>query len=388
MRGSVLTLTSDAAAEDRSLEFLNDEGGLHLSLSTNAGIGVLSQRGTSGDFENYWMQCHRDGGVGLYHDGLLRLLTTAEGIDVMDDITLQDGGALWTSDSTGVDSKSAFFEHYLHLGNYGSFSSATYAHLNFHTYAGGTASYDARILCNTGSGHATLAGRGHLYYYAGTHEWQQDGVQAMRNSLSGGYPLFETWGQHICWGYTTANASLSIVGHSTSNSHSNTVWYDNVPTAVAYMRNDGIIYATNFLGTSDRNRKRAIIDETSSRHELRQIKPVNFEFIADHEREGETMRRTGFIAQDVLPHIPEAITWTEGTPDQVQADGTVLKGAPASFAMELPAMIPTLWNSTRELDEEVEAQKLVNTRQRNNITALEEAVALLQTQVAALVAAA
>lgn len=107
--------------------------------------------------------------------------------------------------------------------------------------------------------------------------------------------------------------------------------------------------ATSWAAVSDERLKKNIQPLSYGLNEITQLQPVRFDYIED---QFEDSKRMGFIAQAVIPVIPEAVTGTEDT----------------YYGLSATELIPTLVNAIKELNTKVET--------------LEAQVEMLQTQVA------
>lgn len=107
--------------------------------------------------------------------------------------------------------------------------------------------------------------------------------------------------------------------------------------------------ATSWAAVSDERLKKNIQPLSYGLNEITQLQPVRFDYIED---QFEDSKRMGFIAQAVIPVIPEAVTGTEDT----------------YYGLSATELIPTLVNAIKELNTKVET--------------LEAQVEMLQTQIA------
>jgi hypothetical protein len=94
--------------------------------------------------------------------------------------------------------------------------------------------------------------------------------------------------------------------------------------------------ATSWAAVSDERLKKNIEPLTYGLAEITQIAPVRFDYNDDSS---EGSKRIGFIAQDVLGVIPEAVSGTEDT----------------FYGLSATELIPALVNAIKELNTKVEA---------------------------------
>jgi hypothetical protein len=96
--------------------------------------------------------------------------------------------------------------------------------------------------------------------------------------------------------------------------------------------------------TSDERIKNILGPVTYGLDEVKQLDPVSYALKSDPEQ----TPHLGFIAQQVLPLVPESVFDT---------DEEIEEGEPTKLGMEYVALIPVLVNAIKELSAEVDALK-------------------------------
>jgi len=96
--------------------------------------------------------------------------------------------------------------------------------------------------------------------------------------------------------------------------------------------------------TSDERIKNILGPVTYGLDEIKQLNPVSYALKSDPEQ----VPHLGFIAQQVLPLVPESVFDT---------DEEIEEGEPTKLGMEYVALIPVLVNAIKELSAEVDALK-------------------------------
>jgi len=92
--------------------------------------------------------------------------------------------------------------------------------------------------------------------------------------------------------------------------------------------------ATSWSANSDSRKKKNIQPLEYGLAEIAALQPVRFDYVTD---EGNASHRLGFIAQDVLPHIPEAVNGSEDS----------------TYGLSTTELIPAMVNATKELRAEL-----------------------------------
>lgn len=93
---------------------------------------------------------------------------------------------------------------------------------------------------------------------------------------------------------------------------------------------------TSWTANSDARQKKNIQDLSYGLNQIQALRPVRFDYLSE---ESEESKRIGFIAQEVLPHVPEAVSGSEET----------------SYGLATAELIPVLVAAIKELAAKVEA---------------------------------
>ena len=275
-----------------------------------------------------------------------------------------------TFDAVNVDWETAGGERTCRISNsgieLGYQSTVNFGVLDFHT-SGNAHDYDSRILASGGD--ATLSGYGTVQQYAGKYEWLVKGSKVVEFTDDGTHAIarFNPC-QLVAYAPSTTKRSTGFVGGTAGTTNTNTEWFNSSLTVKAKCKDDGDFENANnsYGGISDRRRKRAIIDETNGLEVLRQLRPKSF--IYNHSELGE--RRSGFIAQEIREHIPEAIKWNPPRPAYT-FEGKDFPPEDDYYTLDLPALIPTIVNAVKELDDENRQMRQALRALRDRLDALE-----------------
>lgn len=93
---------------------------------------------------------------------------------------------------------------------------------------------------------------------------------------------------------------------------------------------------TSWTANSDARQKKNIQDLEYGLNQIKGLRPVRFDYLTE---ESNDSKRIGFIAQEVLPHVPEAVSGSEQT----------------SYGLATAELIPVLVAAVKELTAKVEA---------------------------------
>jgi hypothetical protein len=93
---------------------------------------------------------------------------------------------------------------------------------------------------------------------------------------------------------------------------------------------------TSWTANSDARQKKNIQDLSYGLAQIQALRPVRFDYVNE---ESEESKRIGFLAQEVLPHVPEAVSGSEET----------------SYGLATAELIPVLVAAIKELAARVEA---------------------------------
>ena len=88
------------------------------------------------------------------------------------------------------------------------------------------------------------------------------------------------------------------------------------------------VNGTSWSGISDERLKKNIVDYEQGTSELMALRPVRF----DYTHEGDGSKRVGFLAQEVLPILPEAVSGSEET----------------EYALSMTDMVPLLTSALQQ----------------------------------------
>jgi hypothetical protein len=131
----------------------------------------------------------------------------------------------------------------------------------------------------------------------------------------------------------------------TENAAINYTWVDNsnnlrISTTISHIgTTSGTVVGTQ---TSDERIKNILGPVTYGLDEIKQLDPVSYALKSDPDQ----IPHLGFIAQQVLPLVPESVFDT---------DEVIEEGEPTKLGMEYVALIPVLVNAIKELSAQNEA---------------------------------
>ena len=113
LTGGTLTdsLIIDKAADATvAINVMNDVGAVRLSTADTTGASALQQLSVAGVLEENWISLIRNGAVSVYHNGSVRLVTTATGVTVTGVLTatsVSGGAETWQSIGSTIFAKCA-----------------------------------------------------------------------------------------------------------------------------------------------------------------------------------------------------------------------------------------------------------------------------------------
>ena len=114
---------------------------------------------------------------------------------------------------------------------------------------------------------------------------------------------------------------------------------------------------TQYLTTSDYRLKENVVDMTDSVSRLKQLRPLNFNFI------GNDVLAEGFLAHEVQEVVPTAVA---GSKDAVDEDGNI-----NPQMIEMQSMIPLLTGALQEAIAKIETLETTVADLQTRVTALE-----------------
>jgi len=272
-----------------------------MSYIDDAGNGDLRIRASNDiNFRNYSndatvMNLSLNNGseyVQLYYAGSQKLATTTTGIDVTGDVIADNVGIGTSSPSTTLEIQAPSTVGGIKLR--GRSSANDEMKMSFSNATGGTEL--ANIYCDSTNflSVGTISSLPFTFKTANTERMRIDGSGNVLIGTTSQYDVGE-----VCINYPATKRGLALQVNSTGNS--NQISFRNPNGLIGHISTSGT--TTTYNTSSDYRLKENVVPMSASIDRLKQLNPVNFNFIVDADTTVD-----GFLAHEVFDVVPEATT--------------------------------------------------------------------------------